>query len=175
MLFDQVNTLSMPFGLGPTGTVVTLFFLVILGVLNVVQYRQRQRVDVAKRETEAAINETNHWKGTAGAYEKELGVVRDRCDRLEKENQDIAKHIGDLQAKTDLKPLMEIQIGIVKALQDLSSANADRYVKAMDMVAQNTAAIDGLGRHLSREFRQHRLALKKVIDVFDKKMANGSG
>ena len=174
-LFEQVGNSEMPIVLGRLGTVITLLGMVALAVLNVLQYRQRLRVDEAKRETDAARNETSHWMGTANAYEKELGVVRERCNRLEADNQEIAKHIGELQAKTDLKPLMEIQERVATVLQDLSTGSADRYMKAMDVITKNTDAIGTLEKHMTREFAQNRKALKKVTTAFEKKMNGQTG
>lgn len=160
----------MPFGLGPVGTIITLFFLVLLGVLNVIQFRKRAEVETAKKEAEAARNETSHWQGTATAYEKELVVVRERCDRLEDQGKQQQQLIGELQGRTDLKPLMEIQQQIVKALQELSMGNADRYLKATEAIGANTEAINQLGRHMSREFTQQRKAFGKMMTSMEKKL-----
>jgi hypothetical protein len=169
-LFEPTSA-AMPFGLGPVGTIITLFFLVLLGFLNVLQFRKRAEVETAKGETQAAKNVASQWQGTATAYEKELVVVRERCDRLEEQSKQQLHLIGELQGRTDLKPLMEIQQQIVKALQELSMGNADRYLKATEAIGANTETINQLGRHMSREFTQQRKAFGKMMASMEKKLS----
>jgi hypothetical protein len=171
LLFAQVNQLPTGLGLGPVGTIITLFFLVLLGFLNIIQFRKRAEVVTAQKQAAAAEKETSHWQGTATAYEKELVVVRERCDRLEEQSKAQLHLIGELQGRTDLKPLLEIQQQIVAALQELSMGNADRYLKATEAIGQNTEAISGLGRHMSREFTQQRKAFGKMMTSMEKKLS----
>lgn len=172
-LFEQVSEIPSGLGLGPVGTIITLFFLVLLGFLNIIQFRKRAEVVTAQKETAAAKNEASHWEGTATAYEKELVVVRERCDRLEEQSKQQLHLIGELQGKTDLKPLMETQQQMIRALQEISTGNVDRYSKAMDIITQQTEAISSLGRHMTREFAANRKSLRQIMVAFEKKLANG--
>lgn len=89
LLLAQLD--KSPIQMGPFGTVLMIVVSLALAVLNAYQW---------KKSTEAS-----HWKGSAQAYESELGIVRQRCERLETTNDTQSKEIAVLRARTDLDSL----------------------------------------------------------------------
>lgn len=116
LIFEQAESIPTGLGLGPAGTMVTLLFLITLGVLNVIQFRKRAEVLTARKEAEAAKNETSHWQGTAAAYKEELVIVRERCQRIEDTSAGQAKEISVLRARTDLESLKSETSQVAKLL-----------------------------------------------------------
>lgn len=89
LLFEQTS--SMPVQLGPLGTLFMTLLAIALAGLNAYQWRKS--------------GEALHWRGAAQAFESELGIVRERCQRLETANSDQGKEIATLRGKTDLESL----------------------------------------------------------------------
>lgn len=158
---------SMPIQMGPVGTILMTLLAVSLAAFNAYQWRKS--------------SEASHWRGAAQAYESELGIVRERCTRIENENKEQVKAITELQAKTDLTKLQSqaeqfqresqlVHAQIVDALKELSIGHADRYAKATETMNQNTQAMQDMARHMMEEFGFHKKAFTEISSTMERLM-----
>ncbi len=129
----------------------------ILGAINVYQlYKSR---------------EAGAWKGAAGAFEAELGIVRARAERLTTENQDLTRQVADLKARTDLSQLAhdssEQHAGIVLALKDLSETSTRQHAQLTQAMSDQTKLFLGLQSHTANVFEsvaEQFRAIKTELD-----------
>jgi hypothetical protein len=106
MTFELTILQSVPLPpLGVVGWIILLLLFIASCVLNLIQQRKSKGVEVARQETQQAQNETSHWRGTAGAFEKELVIVRERCTRLEEVNTSQSAELLSLRQRTNLDSL----------------------------------------------------------------------
>ncbi|HEX6182648.1 MAG TPA: hypothetical protein VFZ44_01975 [Pyrinomonadaceae bacterium] len=131
----------------------------ILGAINVYQlYKSR---------------EAGTWKGAANAYEAELGIVRERAERLTAENQDLTRQVADLKARTDLSQLArdssEQHAGIVLALKGLSESSARQHAQLTQTMAEQTRMFLGLQSHTAAVFEQVAEQFRAIKTELDKR------
>lgn len=134
---------------------INLFFNVVLGTLNVVQFRQGQKVQAAKEET-------SHWKGTAEAYEKELKVVRERADREAGEKAKLQEEVTKLHERTDLKPLQEQMITLQGQLVESMNKQSELFNMAL---AENTKMLKQLSEHICTHSSNEEAAFKSLASA----------
>lgn len=129
----------------------------VLGTLNVTQgvfgFLQGRKT-----------SEANTWKGAAEALKVELPIVRERADRLDRENKLNIREIEQLKAKTDLKPLHdqiesanrrneEIHIKMIAAIEELGKRDSDAMSQLTNLVVA--------------EFGEHRKAFANISSVLE--------
>jgi hypothetical protein len=131
----------------------------ILGSINVYQlYKSR---------------EAGTWKGTANAYEAELGIVRTRAERLATENQELTRQVADLKARTDLSQLAhdssEQHAGIVVALKELSETSTRQHAQLTQAMSDQTKLFLGLQSHTARVFESVAEQFRAIKTELDKR------
>jgi hypothetical protein len=134
-------------------------FAAILGAINVYQlYKSR---------------EAGTWKGTANAYEAELGIVRTRAERLTTENQELTRQVAELKARTDLSQLAhdssEQHAGIVVALKDLSETSARQHAQLTQAMSDQTKLFLGLQSHTASVFESVAEQFRAIKAELDKR------
>jgi trehalose-6-phosphate synthase len=143
LLFDP------PPQLGYAGWLVLLVLFIASGVIHLIQLRKSKGVETAKNEVQQAQNETSHWRGTAGAFEKELTVVRERCDRMEGSLKTAVEENAVLRTRTDLDALskslanegrraQEAHEAILHGLENLAGSVAEMTRRIVEMTEQAT-------------------------------------
>lgn len=131
----------------------------ILGAINVYQlYKSR---------------EAGTWKGTANAYEAELGIVRTRAERLTTENQELTRQVAELKARTDLSQLArdssEQHAGIVLALKELSETSARQHAQLTQAMSDQTKLFLGLQSHTASVFESVAEQFRSIKTELDKR------
>ena len=152
---------SFPVALGPLGTLLLSLLALASGSINVYQlYKSR---------------EAGAWRGAANAYEAELGIVRERAERLTTENKGLTSEVAVLKARTDLSQLAhdssEQHAGIVLALRQLAEGEAQRYAQVTQMMTEQTKLIlghqthtAGVFEHIIEQFRDIKTELGHKVN-----------
>jgi hypothetical protein len=146
--------------------IITLLFAIASGVINLIQLRKSKDIEVAKGEVSQAQNETAHWKGTAGAWEKELVVVRERCDRLEAANADLTKENATLHSRTDLESLKAQTANIEKLILAQSQRSQERHdasLRRHEATLENMREVTSTIKEMHEHFLQRDSENSKVV------------
>jgi predicted nucleic acid-binding Zn-ribbon protein len=141
------------------GAITLGILAAILGAINVYQlYKSR---------------EAGTWKGTANAYEAELGIVRARAERLATENQELTRQVGELKARTDLSQLArdssEQHAGIVVALKELSETSARQHAQLTQAMSDQTKLFLGLQSHTASVFESVAEQFRSIKAELDRR------
>lgn len=136
---------DIPVRLGGPGATLSLALNVLLGLATAYSLWK--------------FNQSKHWESTAGAYEKELSIQRQRADRISDENKELIALSAELRAKTDLTELQkamllqtqdargyetrnqEVHQGIVNSLQELTKLSQERYAAVTATIEGQTVAL----------------------------------
>lgn len=131
--------------LGQTGATLSLVLNVMLAAVSAYSFWKS--------------SQSKHWETTAGAYEKELSIQRQRADRLADENNGLVALAAELKAKTDLTELQkamllqsqdargyearnqEVHQGIVDSLIELTNLSRERYAAVTATIEEQTVAL----------------------------------
>lgn len=117
--------------------------------------------------------EAGTWKGTANAYEAELGIVRARAERLGTENQELTRQVGELKARTDLSQLAhdstEQHAGIIVALKELSETSARQHAQLTQAMSDQTKLFLGLQSHTASVFESVAEQFRTIKTELDKR------
>lgn len=170
---------QIPVKLGATGTFLLSLIAFALAALNIWQlykYKAIQRALDALKAAESAIHITR----------TEMEVYEKRAERLEKENAEANRRVGELSAKTDLSAVLTgltEMIGLTREAVDLSRkfdrenaqtnlhianllerhGNQDKLV--FDEIRSSLENLVTATKSLSNEVQKHRKESREMADA----------
>ena len=158
------------------GSLILAIAVAILTALSAIQWKQKQSMRLLKEQAEADVataqRAASEWKGVADTSattvrfaESELGIVRERCERLEATTKTQGEELISLRARTDLDALSKMMVAESRRSQEMHEAILHGLERLADAVADMGKSVDNLTQRDAERDERYAVLINQQAEL----------